>query len=268
MLLAVALTFISGAAFADIAPPRPHPRPDVRVKKPKGVIVKKLVGELTEGGVERCLADWTSEWAYRYPVVGFTPLKPADGVDFSALYGALVVVEGGVDIRGLGPLPKVEHEAPCAPMQMRSDWVRAPRGMRVQRPGMGRLKGAFKAERVAPWRGLRVEREGDEVVVTLENTFSVSLVTPKIRVHYEGCFGKPGTTSRVVGLPELVAGDEMTARFPLLHVDPEGRSGRRTFRAASVQIESDISEVVFDLDWPLSRAGIDFECPDQDPGRK
>jgi len=266
--LAIALAFITTSAAADIAPP-PRPEPERKVKKVKTKPpVTTLVGVFGQDGVERCLADWKSEWLNLYPVIGFTPLKPTIPLDEEGLLGKLVVAEGVVDPSGLGRMAPVKHEGPCAMAQMRSDWVNGPHGIRLMRPGMGTVSGAFVVKDLEPFDGLAVRLDGDEVVATLKNTFSTPLVDVRLHLHYEGCFGKPGTDVRTVEMPELAPGEEMTLRMPRVVVDPEGRSGRRTYRASSIQVQTDPTAIAFDLDWPLGRAGVESKCPDDEPGRE
>lgn len=264
--LAILLSFVTTAAYADIPPPRLRQpvRKPLKIKKLDTKI--RLVGELAEGGVERCLPDWKREWVNRYPMVGFTPLKPKAGVDPAPHYGRLVVVEGVVDPAGLGRQAPVENTGECAMEQMRSDWVNTPGGMRVMRPGMGAVAGALTATKITPWDGLALRVEGDELVAVLTNTFTTTLVAPTIRVHYEGCFGKPGTTSREKSARDLTAGEKLTFRAPLL-LDEEGRpDARRSFAAASVQITSETKTVVFDFDCGLRREGLTAACPKDSKG--
>jgi hypothetical protein len=264
--LAIVLALVTTSAAADIPPPRLRQpvRKPLKIKKLDAKI--RLVGELAEGGVERCLPDWKREWVDRYPMVGFTPLKPRPRVYPAPYYGQLVVVEGVIDPAGLGRQAPVAHTGPCAMIQRRSDWVNGPGGIRFMRPGMGAVAGALAATKITPWDGLGLRVEGGELVAVLTNTFTTTLVAPTIRVHYEGCFGKPGTTSRERSVGELATGETLTFRAPLL-LDEAGRpDGRRTFAAASVQIVSETEDVVFDLDRALSRHGIALSCPKDSEG--
>lgn len=88
-----------------------------------------------------------------------------------------------------------------------------------------------------------------------------------INVHYEGCYGKPGTRSQTATADKgLVPGETVAGRFPITvtdHDDPRlgGRRGKGEHRAHSVEIRASGKNVYFDADIPLSMYGIDVDCP-------
>lgn len=236
--------------------------------KPAPPSQRFLVGELVEDGVQRCLADYKHDWVNLYHSVGFTPLKPAAGVDLKPLEGALVVVEGHVDPAGLGRMAPVKHEGPCPMMQMRSDWVQTKSGMRVNRPGMGTVAGAFVAKQVSRWDGLKVTRKGDVLSVSLRNTFAVPLSDVRVTLHYEGCYGKPGSTSETVTAATLAPGKALSGTFGAFKELGEHPSGRQLHAASSIQVRVGSDVVAFDFDYDVSSAGVDVSCKERKGPRK
>ena len=248
------------AARADLAPPRLRLPASGALKRPAASL-RRVVGELSEAGAARCLAGGEVEWVGRHPVVGFTPLVPAAGVELAPHYGQLVVVEGAVIPRGLPPAGPVRHEGPCLEVQRRSDWIDSPRGMRVQRAGMGPVAPAFAVTHVRAWSGLATRADGEVLEVALTNTFGEPLTGVTLRVHYEGCHGKPGTTTRALGGRTLAPGETLRFEAPLVARETDRPDGREIFAASSVQVEARGATVAFDLDRSLSRAGVAAPCP-------
>ena len=250
LALALALAIATVAVAAPAGAEAPEPRAAPRL----------LIGELAEDGVERCLAGDKSEWLNLHPAVGFTPLLLTPKLDPEPLYGALVVATGAVEPAGLPPAPPVVHEAECVQAQMRSDWRVGPRGMRMLRRGMGELAPAFRASKIKPWRGLSMTVQRDNLVVVLTNTTPEELVAPVIRVHYEGCYGKPMATERELRRESLAAGARMVFKAPLRVHEADRPDGRTDFAAFSVQIATQPTGVAFDLDRTLASEGLSAQC--------
>lgn len=268
----------AGAAWADIPPPGgERPRPVVpakvvveEVKVPErpreaemAAPLRRVVGELLEGGHKVCRANGEVTWHARYPMVGFTPLEVADGGEARLYRGRVVVAEGELtgasDVERPADLPEDEGECPI--MQMRSDWVEAVGGVRMLRDGMGG-RGVFRATRLRVWDGLVVTARGGEIAARVTNTFAdETLADVDLIVHYEGCYGKPGTQARAASAARLSPGDTLEHRFPLV-VRGEGRRGEASFVASSVQVRARPGATAFDLDVGLSRWGIEARCPD------
>ncbi|MCA9518063.1 MAG: hypothetical protein KC635_24160, partial [Myxococcales bacterium] len=210
-----------------------------------------LVGELTAEGVEVCKADGTEEWVNPHHAVGFTVLKPKEGLSLDALEGQVVVLRGAVDPKGMR-FPPVRYEAECLPKQMRSDWVISKSGIRLQREGMGEVGPAFAVEGAEAWPGFEVTRSGDTLHVKLENTFEEPLVSVVVTVHYEGCYGKPGTAEEKAQAPVLAHGEKLERDFPAFVEEASNTPNRTTHRAFSVQLQARSKEVAFDFDRRLS----------------
>jgi len=216
-----------------------------------------LVGELQEQAVRRCLANNKEEWLHPYLAVGFTRLVVPAALDAKALAGRVVVVQGTP--ASPVPAPAVQHQAPCMPVQMRGDWVMGKHGIRMQRgqPTGHAAPGAFRATSVAPFEGLEVTRSDDNIVVTWRNALAAALPESALTVHYEGCYGKPGSRRVLRRLGTLEPGKAVTERFPVHLVDsprPGRAAGRgRVHHAHSLQITSGAGVVAFAFDVRLRR---------------
>lgn len=223
--------------------------------------VRRLVGELLPEGVLVCKASGERTWQSPHHVIGFTPLLPADGLDLAPRELDLVVATGAVEPRGLR-LPPVTFEAECPPAQMRSDWVEAKTGIRVERPGMGQVGPAFRVEAVARFEGLVLERRGEALHLELVNTLDEPLEEVTLTVHYEGCYGKPGSAAEHTRAARLEPGGRLAFDAPILVERGEAR-GRTTHRAFSVQVQARGASTAFDFDRRLARAGLPVECPER-----
>jgi hypothetical protein len=149
---------------------------------------------------------------------------------------------------------------------MRSDWEPRPDGIRIVR-GAGPRVPAFAIDRVQPFTGLTVTRSGDELAVRFENTLGRRLAAPVLLVlHYEGCFGKPGTvSSSLIAEAGLTPGQTLTGTLPA-YVLKERVPGLRVgetarHRAQSVEVRAAGAGVVFDFDVGLDALGVDVDCP-------
>jgi hypothetical protein len=156
-------------------------------------------------------------------------------------------------------------------MQMRSDWVTTPRGTRVQRTHAPIAH--FQATSVRRLDELTVAREGDEIVVSFTNPLPFALAQVQLELHYEGCYGKPGSTSRASKAHTLEPGQTLTDRFGVFveqaHAGPRkgGPSARQHLANALVLRlgEQDVpgdAAVHADLSVELGDLGIDLECPE------
>jgi hypothetical protein len=226
---------------------------------------ERLVGLLSEQAQKQCTRDspeprWVNPWFE----IGFTRVAPAEGVELAAWKGKLVVVEGRRE--ELPPLPKVEHAGPCAVMQMRSDYVEGPGGMRLHAPSFlgeptGR-PGGFRVTAVRAFEGLAARIDDDELVVTVTNPFDAPLAPLTVAVHYEGCYGKPGSTERRQEVPALAPGQSVTLRFPVIAEQAERPAGRHVHTAYSVELRAPAGPARFDLDVPVRQlAGAAVRCP-------
>lgn len=231
------------------APP-PPPRSDAAF----------LVGVLGQIGVQHCPADGEAQWLAVDHVVGWTTITAPDG-DLTELLGQPVIAIGSVG--GSSTVTPPGHAVvECPPMQMRSDWVSTPLGIRLRREPELHLP-HFEAETIEPLPQLSATVSGEAVVVELRNPVPAELRGVEIRIHYEGCHGKPGTTVRTHEVGALQVGAGTRASFPLL-VDAERGPGRlEPHRAASVQVLATGERAYFDLDVPLSSLHAVTTCPDR-----
>jgi hypothetical protein len=223
-----------------------------------------VVGVLHRHGVFVCAAGAPPDrgrWVDIHPVVGFVPLIAEQQAhdDAQALYGKIVSVRGRVrEGRPLVPEPGTN---PCSrPMQMRSDWVSSVDGIRVQRkpPALP----AFAAAKIETYDGLRAQQRSDSVEIVFENQLGRALAPPVVvRAHYEGCYGKPGTTEiehrAESGLP---AGKTFSATFPLFETRPDRPKGREGHVISSIEIVATGDRIWFDFDAPVRTLGITVSC--------
>ncbi len=234
----------------------------------------KLVGLLTRQYRGRCGADGQHKWDDEHWEVGFVRLEVPATVDLSPLEGKAVVVTGKG--KELPPPPAVEHvhEAPslnplpdgpgieCPQYQMRSDWVIGKNGFRIMRQRSAGLPMMFKVTSAKLFSGVELEVHGDSLAVTVTNVLGVAAEDVKVVLHYEGCYGKPGSDSRSQAAALLPAGGRIEATFPTIVSEDQGQWGIRIHRAYSLQILGAKGPVLFDCDLPLGlfeATGVD--CP-------
>lgn len=216
------------------------------------------IGVLSQRGNPDC-SEGRQQWVDTQPVIGWISTdalsdEEAKWLDFP------VVAHGKWTAAPTSPATTVKGE--CPPPQARSDWRFTPRGLRIQRGG-GRSGGAhLERDYMRPLVDLTATTVGDEIVVDFRNPLPVALQDVVIRIHYEGCMGKPGTLSRehAVGTLEPRAGTR--SQLPRLagrsKADPDIPPDHA---ARSVQIEATGTDVTLDLDVPLGILGAKVECP-------
>ena len=217
-----------------------------------------VVGRLTKQATKKCLKDYKVEWVEHRYEVGFIPLQGDFKNPDPSLIGQSVVVTGAPVS---APISHIKHEGPCAEAQMRSDWVEAEGGIRVRRTGVDRLSG-LKVSEIKKLEGLRALRTDKGIEVKFINPFKVPLRNLTLRMHYEGCYGKPGHDTVDRRRRELPPGRKFFALFPPLKVSKTNRRGRSQHAARSIQLLGPSDEILFDLDIPIGsllRKGI--ECP-------
>jgi hypothetical protein len=226
--------------------------------------VASIVGMLHRGGSHVCDAGDPPErgrWVDLHPTVGFVPLI-AGGAALSAaerLQGQIVIAEGRV--REGRPATIPPGTARCSfPIQMRSDWVQSVEGVRVKRQQAPLA--AFAVSKLSVFHGLTATRSGSELSVKLENRLGRSLRAPVVlRAHYEGCYGKPGTSSRERRAEQgLAPGAVLEARLPVFEDLPDTARGRRQHLISSIEIAASGDRIWFDLDVELHRLGVTATC--------
>jgi len=238
-----------------------------------------LVGRLTQQFKEVCKGQMDHEWVDPFWEVGFARVAlPADAAP-EALRGKPVVVTGQVpaDVK-YGP--RVPDGTGCVIMQARSDWVVGKDGIRMVRgaPEGTVLVSAFVADSLKPFAGLEAalvvnstkpiaslgnKPDPEEIVVTFTNTLDRPLELLRLWMHYEGCYGKPGTESRAQDAGTVPPGSKVTARFPVVVLGDRsgGKRPPEAHLAWSVQVTTSSSDTVLDLDVNLPDLGVKVECP-------
>lgn len=217
----------------------------------------RALGFLTEQADQRCLEGGKVEWLNPHAEVGFTRVVDSD-VPLAPLYGKAVLVTGtAVE----APKLVVENTGPCPMVQMRSDWVEGRDGIRVQRGG-GAGVAALHVTAVEEWDGLAAKVDGKSLVVTLKKDLGAPV---DVTVHYEGCYGKPGSTART----EKAAKAGAVLRFPLAEDETydQPRKGMDEGVArhvpVAITLDGTAPGLVLGLDLPLRALGVTVSCPDR-----
>lgn len=215
-----------------------------------------LVGLLTAQG-DRICAGGQVKWVNDHHQAGFVRLV-APKVELSRLENLPVILTGRV-LHGWRP-PAVKRGGDCGPpVQMRADWEQGKNGMRIRRgPGPGFV--AFKVTSARPWSGLTARRVGENIEVNLKNDLGLDLQHMTLRLHYEGCYGKPGTMVRAQTRPMMRPGDATRFVFPAVSWR-KIRGGKRAHTAAALTLDAQSPAAAFDLNWPMGRMGVRVQCP-------
>jgi hypothetical protein len=213
------------------------------------------IGLLGQRGEPDC-PKGEQTWIDVEPTIGWTPTQPL-GPEEAALLDLPVVAHGLV---GEPPVPRVAETvtAPCPPPQARSDWELTPRGLRIRRAGGGPRAPFFVRDSLRPLAELSLKADGDTLVVDFRNPVPVEITDVALRVHYEGCHGKPGTMMREHAVGSLAVGAGTQASFASIE-----NGDRGPHRAYSVQVIAKGERVTFDLDVPVGKLGVPVECPDR-----
>lgn len=226
---------------------------------------------LGQSGVEHCPGGGSqATWLNVQPTLGFVSADgPGSATEQIESLMDQPVLARGTSMAAPQRAPSSIEVQPCPLMQMRSDWVNTPRGIRVQRTASPNIE-HFHMTSVRRLDELVVVREGEELVVSFRNPLPLALVDVRFVMHYEGCYGKPGSASITGDSIELAPGAEVTQRFPMIEDhEPTGpRKGSpnaREHRAADlVLVIGEPREGVTvhaDLSVSLQSLGIAFDCP-------
>jgi hypothetical protein len=222
-----------------------------------------LLGLVGQSGVEHCPGGgYDREWLSLRPMIGRVSVSGPDDPVLDPLMDQPVLALGQPTAAPSGGTSTelAAKAEPCVPAQMRSDWRVTPRGMLIERDPAPALE-HFRVDAVRSLHELQARADGDHVVVTLMNPVPVALADVELRVHYEGCFGKPGSMVTPTTVGDLGVGAQASARVPLLTQRAGEPDGRHEFRAYSVQLVGRGEGVVIDLDVPFGRLGVEVECP-------
>ncbi len=216
-----------------------------------------LVGLLSRQGDRLCDGSPNGKWVNHRHEVGYVHLL-AGKLKLERFENLPVIVKGRVVSSYRRPVLSHTGASP-PPMQMRADWTQGMTGMRIQRsPGPGFA--AFKVQSIKPWTGVSITRKADKVLVSLRNELGLDLHHLTLRLHYEGCYGKPGTTARSESRPVLRVGQMFKATFPILSYRAL-HGGKRAHRASAITLSGQTPGVALDFNWSLYKAGAGVQCP-------
>ncbi len=212
-----------------------------------------VIGVVTEQGRPVCEGGHTPRWTDLRLEVGFVPVTGADA-RLRPWLNRPVWVRGqaSAEQRVLRPQP------PCELVQWRGDWLAGPHGVRSVAEGDTRPAAFAVAD--AGLVDVTATRAGDQITVRLTNPLAVPLRDARLTVHYEGCYGKPGSSTQAGPTATLAAGAAVTFAAPALLERPADR--RRRYRATRVSLAGQAEGVLVDLDLPLAQLGITTACPE------
>jgi len=226
-----------------------------------------FLGFVSQTGIEHCPSDHDEQWLALRSTLGFIPTS---GASLEPWMGKPVLARGQAI-----PAPAIELDVeprPCPMMQMRSDWVNTPQGIRVDHGGHPAIDHFFVSS-AEPLTSLTLRLEGEELVVEFSNPLPFALAELGMVVHYEGCYGKPGSTQIQRGAQPLAVGETRTERFPIVVEEPpppgarKGGPSARVHLASTIVLEAasapDTATLHVDLDAPVSAFGLALECPDK-----
>jgi len=225
-----------------------------------------LLGELHRRGSYVCTGNdpGQGKWVNISYVAGFVPLNlSAEQAQLAKPWLGHPVLVTGQPSSALPAPPLPANTQRCSVlMQARSDWVSTPDGVRIQR-NQGPRMPSFKVASIERFKGLKAQRKGDQLTVEFTNQLGRPLAAPVvIRVHYEGCYGKPGSTKKEAEHPAaLVVGQTFSATFPAIATNPGAPDGRRVHSADSIEVGLSGTGIHADLDASLVKLGVDVKCP-------
>lgn len=226
-----------------------------------------FIGFVSQTGIEHCGEEFEPEWLAVRSTLGFIPTS---GASLDA-WMAKPVLATGQAIADPKLYLELDVEPKDCPMaQMRGDWVGSPRGTRIDRRNHPAIEHFFVSS-AEPLTSLKVTREGDELVVEIANPLPFALAELGMVVHYEGCYGKPGSTLESSETKPLAVGEARIERFPIIaeQTPPPGeRKGGpmpRVHLAHSLELSAkpvaDAPTLHVDFDMPFGAVGIDLDCP-------
>lgn len=259
-LVLVAAACTSSAPVATTPAPAtaaPKPNPEYTNAAPTGG--EWYVGVLGAIGEADCPAN-VQIWVNVEPTIGWARTGPLSDEEAKWMDRPVVAHGHAIAAPPRGKVPLVNE---CPPMQMRNDWVSTPRGMRISRGGGGGRAEYFERDALRPLGELTATSSAEQLVIELRNPVPTALTDVSIRVHYEGCMGKPGTTHREHAVGDLAVAAGVSAKFDrlVMAADPRGAHGSASHRAFSVQVIAKADDATFDLDVPLAALGAEVECP-------
>ncbi len=214
-----------------------------------------LVSHLTEQASAYCIDEQKTVWLHPHFELGFVRIT-ASAEALARYVNKPVVVVGRPNLVSEAQTSAPGRPGQCHIAQMRSDWVQGRDGMRVKRTPPLKFR-TIAVDSVQPWKTVSAALEGEEIELKMRSPLP-SKATLNAKVHYEGCMGKPGTTS-VSKAVELTTDTDTVVRFPVLQ-----RGGGRAYVARALSIHSVTDSVVFSLNSPLRDIGLPpVECPNR-----
>jgi hypothetical protein len=240
---------VEAATTAPAATPGPQPEP-VAETRVLGLVHR--LGDRTCPGGQYGDTFVNTHWA-----VGLVPLHATPEMErqLEALRGKPALI-GGSPEDGPPPAASAATPEPCPMAQMRSDWIETPDGI-VKRRAAPPLRG-LRIASVRAWSGLSAAIAGRHVSLHLKPELGEkALRDAELVVHYEGCYGKPGTAQETFPLGDLGPKAGAGAAAPLTT-----RKGDRDYVAASVELRGALEGLHVALDVPLGALGVPPpDCP-------
>lgn len=242
------------ARTAPVAPPAdPAPPP---ASEPASET--RLLGLLHRLGDRTCPGgQYGDTFVNTHWAVGLVPLHttPEQDLQLEPLRGKPVLVAGAPE-DGPPASARAATPEPCPAMQMRSDYIDTPDGI-VKRRGAPPLRGLRLAS-VRAWSGLEAAIAAKHVSLHLKPELGdATLRDAELVVHYEGCYGKPGTAEEVFQLGALGPKTGAGAAAPLTT-----RRGGHDYVAASVELRGAADGLQVALDVSLAALGVTPpDCP-------
>jgi hypothetical protein len=122
----------------------------------------------------------------------------------------------------------------------------------------------MRVQAAEEWPNLsaKVDKAKGEIAVTVKNDLGAPLL---VTMHYEGCYGKPGTVARE---QTVEPGQKArTLRFPLIaervyeHEQKGIEAGRQLHAAQSISLSARAEGLTAAADAPLRLLGVKSGCP-------
>lgn len=247
------------------AAPAPRPAPDQATPSPSrpadpaappataaAPAEVRVLGRLQRMGDRTCPdGQYSDTFVNTYWTVGLVPLHttPEQELQLAALHGKPVLVTGTPE-DGPPAAARAATPEPCPSPQMRSDWIETPDGI-VTRRGEPPLRG-LELTGVRAWSGLGAAIAGRHISLTLKPDLGEApLRDVALVVHYEGCYGKPGSQQQEFPLGELGPKSGAGAAAELVR-----RSGQHDYVASSVELRGRLEGLHVVLDVPLGALGV------------
>lgn len=212
-------------------------------------------------GVQHCPdGSYESEWIGVQRTLGWVTTSGPAEAELDAMMDLPVLARGRAGAAPPRPPLSVDLK-PCPQMQMRSDWVYTPRGMRSRRTQPVAAE-HFHISSVRRLDELKVVAKRSRVTASFVNPLPFALTDVRLRMHYEGCYGKPGATQIESPSVTLQPGEQLEHEFPQI----DAPTPERVHRAAAIVLTIGGSEgppqatVWADLDVSLYKLGLAFEC--------